>query len=97
MIKPQVILLDAVGTLFGIKGSVGEVYGTIASKFGVASDTSLLNRAFYQSFKNSPPMAFPDGARDDIPKLEFEWWKAIALSTFELAGVRGEMPFLSLN
>ncbi len=87
MTKPQVIFLDAVGTLFGVKGSVGEIYGAIASKFGIASDAKLLNRAFYQSFKLSPPMAFPDVNQDDIPQLEFEWWKAIAHSTFESAGV----------
>ena len=87
MTKPQVIFLDAVGTLFGVRGNVGEIYGAIASKFGVASDINLLNRSFSQSFPKSPPMAFPDADRDQIPKLEFEWWKAIALSTFELAGV----------
>jgi putative hydrolase of the HAD superfamily len=85
--KPQVIFLDAVGTLFGVKGSVGEIYGAIASKFGVASDIKLLNRAFSQSFQKSPLMAFPDADKDGIPELEFDWWKAIALSTFEIAGV----------
>ena len=32
-------------------------------------------------------MAFPEAAPARIPELEFEWWKAIALCTFELAGV----------
>jgi putative hydrolase of the HAD superfamily len=35
MQKPQVIFLDAVGTLFGLKGSVGAIYSQIAADFGV--------------------------------------------------------------
>lgn len=35
MKKPKVIFLDAVGTLFGVKGSVGTVYSQIAQDFGV--------------------------------------------------------------
>ncbi len=35
MEKPQVIFLDAVGTLFGVKGSVGAIYSQIAADFGV--------------------------------------------------------------
>ena len=32
---PKIIFFDAVGTLFGIKGSVGEVYKAIAKKYGL--------------------------------------------------------------
>ena len=46
MQQPKVIFLDAVGTLFGIKGSVGEVYGQIAQKFGVEVSLEELDRAF---------------------------------------------------
>jgi putative hydrolase of the HAD superfamily len=92
MAKPKVIFLDAVGTLFGVKGSVGEIYGAIAAKFGVNVDFKLLDLAFYQSFQDSPRLAFPEAKPETIPNLEFAWWKAIASSTFEIAGVKELFP-----
>lgn len=75
---PKVIFLDAVGTLFGIRGSVGEIYSAIARQFGVNVASDILDKAFFQSFKTSNPLAFPGVAPDKIPELEFQWWKAIA-------------------
>lgn len=87
MEKPKVIFLDAVGTLFGIRGSVGEVYSAIAARAGVEADPQRLNEAFIQSFKASPASAFPGVAPEQIPEQEFQWWEAIAKSTFERVGV----------
>ncbi|QSJ19937.1 HAD family hydrolase [Nostoc sp. UHCC 0702] len=87
MERPKVIFLDAVGTLFGIKGSVGEVYSQIAQEFDVTVSAETLNRTFIQSFKAAPPPIFPDTEPQDIPQLEFDWWRIIALNTFESAGV----------
>ncbi len=87
MVQPKVIFLDAVGTLFGVKGSVGEVYGEIARDFGVEVAASVLDDAFYKSFKQSSPMAFPGVELEQIVAREFDWWSAIALQTFQLAGV----------
>lgn len=85
--RPKVIFLDAVGTLFGVRGSVGEVYGEIASRFNVKVSPELINQAFYKSFKASTPAAFPGATPAQIPEREFEWWKAIAGQTFKTAGV----------
>jgi putative hydrolase of the HAD superfamily len=87
MDKPKVIFLDAVGTLFGVKGSVGEIYSQIAQEFGVEVSAETLNQTFLQSFKAASPPIFPDAEPQDIPQYEFEWWFRIAQSTFELAGV----------
>lgn len=87
MQHPKVIFLDAVGTLFGVKGSVGEVYGKIAQKFGVEVSPEELDRAFYSSFKKSEKMAFPGVPPEEIPLKEFEWWEALAINTFQEAGV----------
>lgn len=83
---PKVIFFDAVGTLFGVNGSVGDIYGQIAQKFGVETDASSLNHAFFQSFRKAPPMAFPGAEITSIPNREFNWWRAIALQTFEQVG-----------
>lgn len=83
---PKVVFLDAVGTLFGIRGSVGEVYSAIAAKVGVEVGPDRLNSAFFQSFKIAPPLAFSQAQFEQIPELEFNWWQAVARSTFATAG-----------
>lgn len=90
--RPKVIFLDAVGTLFGVKGSVGEVYQGIARQFGVEADASVLTQAFFQSFRNAEPMAFPGVGANEIPYHEYLWWEAIAIQTFFRAGVFEQFP-----
>jgi len=82
MLKPKVIFLDAVGTLFGVDGSVGHAYAKIAQQFGVEADAQALNTAFYKQFKAADPMAFPDTEPTHIPAQEYAWWQAIAENTF---------------
>ncbi|ARV59523.1 hydrolase [Nostocales cyanobacterium HT-58-2] len=84
---PKVIFLDAVGTLFGVKGSVGEIYSQIAQEFGVEVSADTLNKTFVQSFKAAPPPIFTDAEEQDIPQREFDWWLDVARNTFEQAGV----------
>ena len=57
--KPRVIFLDAVGTLFGVRHSVGEAYRMIAEQFGVKADAKILDQVFFQCFLSAPSMAFP--------------------------------------
>lgn len=83
----KVIFLDAVGTLFDVRGSVGEAYAKIANQFGVKASPQLLNREFFNSFASATPMAFPGESLARIPELEFEWWRQIAVQTFQKAGV----------
>lgn len=85
--KPKVIFLDAVGTLFGIKGSVGKAYADIARQFGVTVSDEAVNAAFFNSFATAPPPIFPGVKLEDIPKYEYEWWQLIALETFQQVGV----------
>jgi len=87
MERPKVIFLDAVGTLFGVKGSVGEVYSHIAQEFGVGISAETLNKTFIQSFKAAPQPIFRYVEPQDIPQYEFEWWHSVVLKTFEQAGV----------
>lgn len=85
--QPKVIFLDAVGTLFGVRGSVGEIYSVIANQFGVQVPADDLNAAFFQAFAASTPPIFPGNDPEEIPECEFEWWRVIALRTFQQAGV----------
>jgi putative hydrolase of the HAD superfamily len=83
---PQVIFFDAVGTLFGVRDSVGKIYSEVASKYGVDCAPELLDKYFYTAFKNSPPCIFPDTPTPDIPQQEYHWWREINRQTFTAAG-----------
>ncbi len=88
---PQVIFLDAVGTLFGVAGSVGQQYGYVARQFGATVDDGRLNQKFFKAFQAAPPCVFPGAHGAELQRLEYEWWKAIAVQTFEAAGVRDQI------
>ncbi len=84
--QPQVIFLDAVGTLFGVRGSVGEVYHAIALSFGVDVPSELLQDTFMASFKSASPMEFPGVPSEALVQKEYHWWEEVARSTFQQAG-----------
>jgi putative hydrolase of the HAD superfamily len=90
MSHPQVIFLDAVGTLFGVRNSVGRVYADLAQQFGVTADPNALNEGFFRAFRSAPPMAFAGVNPDYVPEREYAWWWAIAAETFQEAGVLGQ-------
>ena len=90
--RPAVIFLDAVGTLFGVRGSVGVQYAKVASRFGVNLPAVALNQAFFKSFKAAGSPAFPgcisrEGStlrtRADLKAKEYAWWFNIAVQTFQ--------------
>jgi putative hydrolase of the HAD superfamily len=85
--QPQVIFLDAVGTLLGVQGSVGEIYSQFAAEAGVQVDAQQLNQAFMQSFMAAPRAAFAGVAIAEIPAKEFAWWRAIVAASFSQMGV----------
>lgn len=86
MYRPQVIFLDAVGTLFNVQGSVGQVYASLAQTHGVKTDSDQLNEAFFETFKAAPAIAFPGSEPTQIPAQEYAWWYAIAEGTFSAVG-----------
>jgi putative hydrolase of the HAD superfamily len=85
--RPQVIFFDAVGTLFGVRGSVGRIYGEMADRHGVRISHRTLDHTFYQSFKAAGPSACPGLAPGAIPAWERQWWYNVALNTFNQAEV----------
>jgi putative hydrolase of the HAD superfamily len=76
------IFLDAVGTLFGVRGGVGNIYAEIARNHGVTCDPHLLDQAFYCAFDGAEPLVFSDLPLEEIPVAEYAWWQEIALKTF---------------
>jgi putative hydrolase of the HAD superfamily len=85
--RPKVIFFDAVGTLFGVKGSVGTAYAAIAADYGVIAAPQTLDWAFITAFKQAGTPAFPNTLPEDIPAKEYAWWRQVAIATFDQAGV----------
>ncbi|MBM0743628.1 HAD-IA family hydrolase [Phormidium sp. CLA17] len=81
--SPSVIFLDAVGTLFGVQGSVGEQYAKVAGRFGVDLPAEALNQAFFKSFQASGSPAFPACDSSELKAKEYAWWFDIAVETFQ--------------
>lgn len=79
---PQVIFLDAVGTIFGVKNSVGYIYTKLAQKYGVNTSPERIDRTFYDIFKQSSPLAFETTNVAEIRALEFKWWETVTYNTF---------------
>lgn len=79
---PKVIFFDAMGTLFGLRSSVGEIYRHYAAKHGVKADSESLNKAFINSFKSAPPLAFPNTELAEVEEREFNWWQNVVKTTF---------------
>ncbi len=84
---PQVIFLDAVGTLFGVAGSVGDIYADLARQHGVEAEPGAVNQAFFRAFKAAPAMTFPGLDPALVPQGEYQWWRMVAQQTFSSAGV----------
>jgi putative hydrolase of the HAD superfamily len=84
--RPKIIFFDAVGTLFGVRGTVGQIYNQFAQQAGLEINEQDLDRAFIQSFKAAPRAAFSDASPADLPILEYQWWRAIAYQSFSTVG-----------
>lgn len=86
----QVIFFDAAGTLFHVKGSVGEIYLQYAEKYGVRSTPETLekvNKAFSESFKAAPPPLFAVEHPEKLKQCERLWWFDVVHAVFYRVGM----------
>lgn len=95
-VRPQAIFLDAVGTLFGIRGSVGEIYANFAAQAGVNVNPMQLDQAFIQSFYDAPKLNSSLAMGAELVTLERAWWESVAAKSFATVGVLGEFPNFSM-
>lgn len=85
----EVILLDAAGTLFDVRGSVGDIYSNVARKYGVEADPVALERAFSHAFRAKAAEGF-NVHGTDISSAEKLWWMDVVRAVF--AGRMAEGP-----
>lgn len=81
------LFLDAVGTLFGLRETPGQLYARFAQQHGIAVDAAELARHFGPTWKGAAPpdyAAAPDpGTREAVDRA---WWRAIVRKTFHATG-----------
>src|SRR5262245_3525732 len=81
--KIQVVFFDASGTLFDVRGSVGEIYSRRAERYGISADPVIIHKNFLRAFRRQPPLAFPPETPDyELRRLEFNWWYRLAREVF---------------
>ena len=84
------IFFDAAGTLFDVKGSVGEVYVTYAKKYGFPETDEMaksLNHAFKETFKAMPLPVFSVERPEKLKQCERLWWFDVVHAVFYRVGM----------
>ena len=76
--KFRAVLFDAAETLFTTRGSVGEIYGRVARKYGSTASPEVIQEAFLRHFKGSGPLSIEDQKR---------WWKDVVHRVFNEVGM----------
>ena len=85
------VFFDAAGTLFGVRGSVGEIYGQYAEKFGFhnGGDESVqqqIEGSFVIALRETPPLVYSGQMNDSLEALEKQWWQRLIRDTFSHLG-----------
>ena len=70
----KAIFFDAVGTLFHLKGMVGDHYALVGNEVGLKLDARQLDDAFYSAWKKMPRRAAINGPRQNDDK---DWWREL--------------------
>ena len=83
----QVIFFDAAGTLFHIRGSVGETYLSHARKYGVTASAEAIEKAFKRAFADAPPPVFAVSDPQEITSCERLWWFDVVHTVFYRVGM----------
>ncbi|MFO8236678.1 MAG: HAD-IA family hydrolase [Prochlorococcaceae cyanobacterium] len=72
--RPRGLLLDAMGTLIGLREPVGRTYAAAAARHGITVDADAVDRAFRASYRQAPPLAFPGLKGEQLVLAERRWW-----------------------
>ena len=76
--KFRAVLFDAAETLFTTRGSVGEIYASIARQYGSTADADVIQAAFRRHFRGAGPLSIQD---------EKLFWKDVVYRVFNEVGM----------
>ncbi|HWO41564.1 MAG TPA: HAD-IA family hydrolase [Candidatus Eisenbacteria bacterium] len=79
----KAVFFDAAGTLIKPARPVGEIYASLAARYGIQASASELSKRFRLCFASAPPLAFPGARPEEIKACEREWWKRLLRSVFQ--------------
>ena len=74
----RAVLFDAAETLFTTRGSVGQIYGSIARQYGSTASDEAVQAAFARQFRGAGPLSIQDQRR---------WWKDVVYRVFSEVGM----------
>lgn len=86
----KVVFFDAAGTLFHVKGSVGDVYLQYAAQYGVPRSPDMVtkvNQAFKEAFRQAPPPILAVEQPEKLKQCERLWWFDIVHAVFYRVGM----------
>jgi len=72
------VLFDAADTLFTTRGSVGDIYHSVAQRYGTAASAADIQSAFARQFRHSGPLTTAN---------EKQWWKEVVHRVFSDVGM----------
>lgn len=90
MSRIKVVFFDAAGTLFHVKGSVGDIYLRHAEKYGVSNSPEIrdkVNAAFARAMKDAPPAIFAQRDPAELKRCERLWWFDLVHTVFYRVGM----------
>jgi putative hydrolase of the HAD superfamily len=87
---PRGLLLDAMGTLIGLRGSVGGTYAELAARHGLAVEAAAIDRHFPRIYRQAPPLAFPGQTGQALEEAEIGWWSARIAEVLAAAAAQSE-------
>lgn len=85
----RLICLDAAGTLFRVRGSVGAIYAEIAVAHGLPRREDLagvLERRFRAAFAAMPLPVYRPGDRAHNDQVDRQWWRLLVARVLEGLG-----------
>ena len=90
--RPEGLLLDAMGTLIGLRRSVGSTYAAFAAEHGVSVEAEAINAVFPQLFRAAPPLAFPGLEGEALLEAEQAWWVTLIDGCLKACGHDDPLP-----
>jgi putative hydrolase of the HAD superfamily len=87
--RPRLICLDAAGTLFRVRGSVGAIYAEHAVAHGLPPRPDLgglLETRFRQGFAAMSPPGYRAGDRGYNDRADREWWRRLVARVMDGLG-----------
>ena len=89
---PRGLLLDAMGTLIGLRRSVGATYAELAAAHGVVVSAEAINAVFPRLFRQAPPLAFPGLSGQALAAAEQSWWCDLIAACLAACGHSPPLP-----